>query len=135
MYLVAAFAKKIARLSLSAPPDGEQVTIKFVLAPKRINSLLWWGCEVKRSFTSTDFCFLYNIGVVLAVVMVINLTKRHPNCRVLLHQAAATTTTCDDPPPEDGSHVTHGDPFDLYEADPAKCNALESSLWEFKVRL
>ncbi len=56
--------------------------------------------------------------------MVTNLTKRHPNCRVLLHRTTEPT--------EDGSHMTH-DPFDLYENDPAKSNALESSLWELKV--
>ena len=65
------------------------------------------------------------VGVVLAVVMVTNLTKRHPNCRVLLHRATASEA-------EDGSHVTH-DPFDLSECDPAKSNALESTLWELKV--
>ncbi len=71
-----------------------------------------------------------HIGVVLAVVMVINLTKRHPNCRVLLHRAI------DGEPlqsAEDGIDADH-DPYDLYEGDPAKSNALESSLWELKVR-
>lgn len=52
--------------------------------------------------------------------MVTNLTKRHPNCRVLLHRNNA----------EDFSVTS--DPFDFNEPDPAECHALESCLWELK---
>lgn len=80
LYLVAAFIKKLSRLSLTAPPEG----------------------------------------VVLAVVVVTNLTKRHPNCRVLLHRTNV----------EDFSLTS--DPFDLDEPDPVESRALESCLWELK---
>lgn len=79
LYLIAAFVKKIARLSLSAPPNG----------------------------------------VMVAAVCVCNLLKRHPNCMVLLHR-------------KEGDSTPGTDTFDISEPDPAKCGALESSLWELK---
>lgn len=82
LYLVAAFAKKIARLSLSAPPNG----------------------------------------VMVAVVFVTNLIKRHSNCRVLLHRNNA----------QDDEVDLSADPYELGEVDPAKSGALESCLWELK---
>lgn len=57
----------------------------------------------------------------MAAVFVTNLIKRHPNCKVLLHRQAAN------------DHDNHTDPFNVNEPDPAKCSALESSLWELKV--
>lgn len=57
----------------------------------------------------------------MAVVLVTNLTKRHPNCRVLLHRTNA----------EDYSITS--DPFDPDTADLAESHALESCLWELKV--
>ena len=60
----------------------------------------------------------------MAAVFVTNLIKRHPNCKVLLHRQAT----------DDRDNITaNTDPFDLNEPDPAKCAALESSLWELKV--
>jgi hypothetical protein len=57
-------------------------------------------------------------GVIVIVVMVTNLIKRHPNCKVLLHRR---------------EEVGNGeDPFIESEVDPAKCRALESSLWEIE---
>ena len=61
----------------------------------------------------------------MAVVFVINLLKRHPNCRVLIHRKNAEE--CKLPPGED--------PYDMTQEDPACCNALDSSLWELKVWL
>lgn len=54
--------------------------------------------------------------------MITNLIKRHPNCRVLLHRTNMEDCT-----------LTH-DPYDLDEPDPADSHALESCLWELKVR-
>ena len=60
----------------------------------------------------------------MAAVFVTNLIKRHPNCKVLLHRQAT----------DDRDNITaNTDPFDLNEPDPAKCAALQSSLWELKV--
>ncbi|KAL3857411.1 hypothetical protein ACJMK2_012086 [Sinanodonta woodiana] len=78
-YLVAAFAKKIARIALAAPPSG----------------------------------------VLVALPLVYNLINRHPNCKNLLHRTDGCT---------DGDE----DPYDPTEPDPAKCRALDSSLWEIK---
>ena len=71
LYLVAAFAKKIARFALTAPPNGE-ITYKPSL---------------KLSYSTLRFNLL--LGLMVAVVFVSNLVKRHPNCRVLLHRANA----------------------------------------------
>ena len=60
----------------------------------------------------------------MAVVFVINLLKRHPNCRVLLHRKNAQQYV-----PASGE-----DPYDMTQEDPACSNALDSSLWELKVR-
>jgi U3 small nucleolar RNA-associated protein 19 len=78
-YLAAAFAKRMSRLALSAPPHG---------------------CMLAIGFTH-------------------NLLRRHPGCCVLLHRQHAR------------EGLTSGsDPYLPDEADPAKCRALESSLWE-----
>jgi U3 small nucleolar RNA-associated protein 19 len=53
LYLVAAFAKRLSHLALTAPPQG----------------------------------------VMIAGVMVTNLIKRHPNCRVLLNRSTSECNT------------------------------------------
>ncbi|KAG0566936.1 hypothetical protein KC19_7G098200 [Ceratodon purpureus] len=83
-YLAAAFAKKLGRLALSAPPSGALVVI----------------------------------------AMIHNLLRRHPSINHLVHRDASSTTSSD-------SEAKRGaDPFLEFETDTAKCNALESSLWE-----
>ena len=77
-YLAAAFAKRLARLTLTAPPHGAMLAIGFVH----------------------------------------NLLRRHPGCCVLIHRERGA------------AHAT--DPFLESEADPARCCALESSLWELE---
>ena len=63
-------------------------------------------------------------GIMVAVVLIVNLLKRHPNCRVLVHRKNV----------EDSSGVSYDeDPYDMSQEDPANSNALESSLWELKV--
>ncbi|XP_053557850.1 nucleolar complex protein 4 homolog [Bombina bombina] len=79
VYLVAAFAKRLARLSLTAPPQALLMIIPFIC----------------------------------------NLIRRHPACRPLIHRPAATTDLM-------------MDPYCMDEPDPAKCRALESSLWELE---
>lgn len=79
-YVGAAFAKKLARLALHAPPAGALVAIAFVH----------------------------------------NLVRRHPACAVLLNREKLPAS----------AQGAKGDPFDAEELDPAKCRALESSLWE-----
>lgn len=79
LYLVAAFAKRLARLALTAPPTGLLIVLPFIF----------------------------------------NLIRRHPSCRVLIHKPSLQDELMDDPYIED-------------EEDPAKCCALDSSLWEIK---
>ncbi|XP_072271810.1 nucleolar complex protein 4 homolog [Pyxicephalus adspersus] len=79
VYLVAAFAKRLSRLSLTAPPEVLLMIIPFIC----------------------------------------NLIRRHPACRPLIHRPTA--------PGELAS-----DPYIMEEKDPAKCQALESSLWELE---
>ncbi|KAK9861260.1 hypothetical protein WJX84_003568 [Apatococcus fuscideae] len=112
-YTAAAFAKRFARLSLTAPPAG--------------------------AITCTGF--------------VHNLLRRHPACQILLHrpsagagakpatappakppgQADATDPglTANGSPPAAAAAVPAGhDPYDESEPDPARSQALGSSLWE-----
>ncbi|XP_067650867.1 nucleolar complex protein 4 homolog isoform X1 [Haliotis asinina] len=78
-YLVAAFAKKMSRISLTAPTPVLKAAIIFVC----------------------------------------NLLKRHPTCTVLINRPDAPTDLDEDP-------------YLYNEPDPAKCEALKSSLWEIK---
>lgn len=79
VYLVAAFAKRLARLALTAPPAALIMILPFIY----------------------------------------NLIRRHPASRVLIHRPSASDDLCDDP-------------YLMGEEDPAKCHALESSLWELQ---
>ncbi|XP_018413855.1 PREDICTED: nucleolar complex protein 4 homolog isoform X2 [Nanorana parkeri] len=79
VYLVAAFAKRLSRLSLTAPPQVLLMIIPFIC----------------------------------------NLIRRHPACRPLIHRPMAS-----------GDLIS--DPFIMEEQDPAKSQALESSLWELE---
>ncbi|KAH0509078.1 Nucleolar complex protein 4-like protein [Microtus ochrogaster] len=72
-YLVAAFAKRLARLALTAPPEALLMVLPFIC----------------------------------------NLLRRHPACRVMVHQLDA-------------------DPYDPVEKDSARSHALESCLWELQ---
>ena len=76
-------------------------------------------------FLLVDICIFvhFTTGVMVAVVFVINLLKRHPNCRVLLHRK--NTEEIELPSGED--------PYDMTQQDPASSNALDSCLWELKV--
>ena len=82
-YLCAAFIKRLARLSLTAPPAGAMTAAAFIH----------------------------------------NLLRRHPGCEVLVHRGG-------DGKDEGATALFTTDPFLEHEQDPAKCKALESSLWE-----
>eukprot|EP00051_Salpingoeca_urceolata_P014945 m.190838 g.190838 ORF g.190838 m.190838 type:complete len:592 (+) comp18241_c0_seq2:138-1913(+) len=101
-YLVAAFAKRLSRLALKAPPGG----------------------------------------AIVIVQMIYNLLRRHPACKSLIHRANIGDEDDESGDSEersgdesDGESDTQRglDPFDPDEQDPAKCRALESSVWELEL--
>lgn len=77
-YLVAAFVKRVSRLSLDSSPAVISWVIPFVY----------------------------------------NLFKAHPEIRVLIQRKA------------NGTDPIRSDPFVMEEIDPAKCKAIDSSIWE-----
>lgn len=106
VYIVAAFIKRMAQLALTAPPAG----------------------------------------CMLLLPVIYNLLQRHPTCKCMIHrerkrvldgseaadggvdppQTASSSTTVSNP--DRGSN----DPFVAEENDPARANALGSSLWELE---
>ncbi|KAJ2081074.1 Maturation and nuclear export of 40S ribosomal subunits interacting protein [Coemansia sp. RSA 988] len=66
-------------------------------------------------------------GAVTVIPMVYNLLKDHPSCMVLIHRMPGYNE-------ETGEEVVveDCDPFDAEEADPAKCQAIKSSVWELE---
>ncbi|EDO43971.1 predicted protein [Nematostella vectensis] len=66
--------------------------------------------------------------VMLVVTFVANMLKRHPSCQVLIHRKKAGPLFLT----ENSDTLASEDPFLSEEEDPAKCNALQSSLWELK---
>lgn len=103
-YLAAAFAKKLSRLALSVPPSGALVIIAIIH----------------------------------------NLLRRHPSINFLVHQqvdesngdaSVGGNELSKDARESDASAVMHSkkqsvDPFNNEEGDPAKSDAMRSSLWE-----
>lgn len=80
-YMVAAFAKRLSRLTLLAGIDAQSFLIPL-------------------------------IG---------NLLVRHPSLNVMINKTTQETI--------------ESDPYDPEEEDPAKCNAMDSSLWEVRTLL
>ncbi|KAI8324727.1 CBF-domain-containing protein [Martensiomyces pterosporus] len=66
-------------------------------------------------------------GVVVAIPVVYNLLKAHPSCMVLIHRMPGYDE-------ETGEEKISKDidPFIADERDPAKCCAIQSSLWEME---
>ncbi|KAJ3338139.1 Nucleolar complex protein 4 [Gonapodya sp. JEL0774] len=92
-YLVAAFAKRLSRLLLHAPPAA----------------------------------------CIAVLPLIHNLLKRHPACLVLIHRSDAQIADWRTQlVAKGGTGTGYPDPYDHTEQDPAKCNALMSSLWEVK---
>ncbi|KXS18598.1 CBF-domain-containing protein [Gonapodya prolifera JEL478] len=90
-YLVAAFAKRLSRLLLTAPPAA----------------------------------------TVAVLPLIHNLLKRHPACLVLIHRSDEQVSQWRAALVAAGASGSgFPDPYDHAEEDPAKCNALMSSLWE-----
>ncbi|KAI7795828.1 nucleolar complex protein 4 homolog [Triplophysa rosa] len=58
-------------------------------------------------------------ALLIVLPFICNLIRRHPSCRVVIHRPSAAEEPCDDP-------------YVMEEEDPAKCHALESSLWEIQ---
>lgn len=59
-------------------------------------------------------------GAMLSIDLIINLLIRHDTCRTLAHR----DTPCD----------LQSDPYLPEEIEMSKCRAIDSSLWEIKVR-
>ncbi|KAJ8511979.1 hypothetical protein OPV22_002413 [Ensete ventricosum] len=106
-YLAATFAKKLSRLALSVPPSG----------------------------------------ALIIIAVIHNLLRRHPAINFLVHQPIGDendrgTSVEDNRSGEDVRESENGhiilstklgtDPFDIQECDPAKSNAMRSSLWEIE---
>ncbi|BFI23924.1 U3 small nucleolar RNA-associated protein 19 [Marchantia polymorpha subsp. ruderalis] len=103
-YLAAAFAKRLGRLVLSAPPSGS----------------------------------------IVVIALIHNILRRHPSVNCLVHRDSSQATTI--AAVKDGANVEGitaeeksdkavdgklgADPFRADESDTAKCDALQSSLWE-----
>ena len=128
LYMVAAFAKKIARLSLSAPPQGCYGVPLLFWSHDLLCLITWFmvtccrcdGCHgvyhkptektsKLSSFNTQEECRRY--CVCCAPCMQYYLL--HPCVEVCLES----------------------DPFVMSERDLAQCRALESCLWELKVRV
>lgn len=62
-------------------------------------------------------------GILIGVTTIVNLMKRHPNCKVLIHRPH---------PPLEKTPEVDSDPFDATVDDPKDCHALESCLWELQ---
>lgn len=62
-------------------------------------------------------------GIVAIIPFIYNLLKRHPTCMLLIHNVEAA------------NEKHYVDPFDPKEKDPAKTNALDSSLWELETMM
>ena len=62
-------------------------------------------------------------GIMVCVGFIHNLLRRHKSCVVLVHR---------EPPEGEPAKLVERDPFDAEENDPAKTNALASSLWEIE---
>jgi len=63
-------------------------------------------------------------GAILATAYCHNLLRRHPGCGVMVHREVPEGQT---------PKSLDADPFLPDEPDPAKCRALESSLWEMEM--
>ncbi|XP_064987752.1 protein NUCLEOLAR COMPLEX ASSOCIATED 4-like isoform X2 [Musa acuminata AAA Group] len=106
-YLAATFAKKLSRLALAVPPSG----------------------------------------ALIIIAVIHNLLRRHPAINFLVHQPIGDendrgTSVEDNRSGEDARESDNGninlstklgtDPFNIQECDPAKSNAMRSSLWEIE---
>ncbi|CAH1757990.1 18946_t:CDS:10, partial [Entrophospora sp. SA101] len=66
-------------------------------------------------------------GIVIIIPMIYNLIRRHPPCMALIHRPNSIN-----PETDSKEEIIFKDPYDFYEQDPLKSNAIDSSLWELK---
>lgn len=72
-------------------------------------------------------------AAILSILPIIhNLLQRHPACLTLLHRPLQDLTPNLEIQETQETGVIDGDPFIFAESDPAKCRALDSSLWELE---
>jgi len=77
-------------------------------------------------------------GAMLSLVLIYNMLVQHTSCRVLLHRKSEITPVTPvllvgGAAKAAGIGANIGvDPYIFDETDPAKCNAVSSSLWEVK---
>ncbi|KAJ1674775.1 Maturation and nuclear export of 40S ribosomal subunits interacting protein [Spiromyces aspiralis] len=72
-------------------------------------------------------------AIAIVIPFIYNLLKSHPTCMVLIHRIddddSASSLGGSDAATDGAGYA---DPFDEDEKDPAKCRAIESSLWEIE---
>eukprot|EP00002_Diphylleia_rotans_P021707 TRINITY_DN4232_c0_g1_i2.p1 TRINITY_DN4232_c0_g1~~TRINITY_DN4232_c0_g1_i2.p1 ORF type:complete len:653 (+),score=149.54 TRINITY_DN4232_c0_g1_i2:54-2012(+) len=100
-YVVAAFAKRLARLTLTAPPSGSLIVIPFIYNLLVQHQACRKMLHRERESDETE--------------------ETDPNPGTKATDTTATTTT---------QEKVAGDPYNHEEQDPLKTNAIESSLWE-----
>ena len=109
-YLVAAFVKRISRIALTAPANALLMVLPFIGKYKDYVTYFIHG----QGFISVN---IYSRSYAILCNLIGNLILRH---RGLIRMI-------------DGSNINlEKDPFIEDEADPAKCNALESDLHEIR---
>ena len=73
-------------------------------------------------------------GCLLLLPCIYNLLQRHPTCKCMIHRERKRALDGSDPTASTtpGCAQAKADPFVADEDDPARANALESSLWELE---
>ena len=70
-------------------------------------------------------------GALFALPLIFNMLKRHPKCISMIHRESKTPNGSNSD--DDNNNInTTKDPFKSDENDPAKTNAINSSLWEIE---
>ncbi|KAJ1921246.1 Maturation and nuclear export of 40S ribosomal subunits interacting protein [Mycoemilia scoparia] len=70
-------------------------------------------------------------GIAIIIPFIYNLLKSHPTCMVLIHKLSQDSPASTESP-FDLPSKPFVDPYDEDEKDPAKCKAIDSSLWEIE---
>ncbi|RDD46432.1 Nucleolar complex protein 4-like protein [Trichoplax sp. H2] len=74
-------------------------------------------------------------SAMVAIAFICNLIKRHDSIKILIHQSLngkRKVSIINILVKINPSEQVPGDPYLFYEEDPAKCKAIESSLWELQ---
>jgi U3 small nucleolar RNA-associated protein 19 len=118
-YLVAAFAKRLARLSLQAPPSGCIASLVFIynLLQRHSSCRVLIHREPKGDNSQWNETTSDNFQELPKQVLLIGASS-------LEEDSTKSLSECDG-----------FDPYLHQELDPSKCNAMNSSLWEIQVSL